>query len=374
MNFLEFDRQEWIAHFEALGEPGYRGEQVFKWVHQRGTLDPEQMTNLSKKSRALLASEGTQLIPEAISDRLSKDGTRKWLLRLADGNAVETVFIPEDDRGTLCISSQVGCALNCSFCSTGAMGFSRNLSTAEIVGQVWFAVRTLSQFEMDSQHKPVTNVVFMGMGEPLLNYEAVLKAMRILMDDCAYGLSKYRVTLSTSGLVPMMKKLSAESACSLAVSLHAPTDELRNQLVPINRKYPLEELMAACREFFSSQPRRKVTFEYTLLKGVNDQPQQARQLIKLVEKVPCKMNLIPFNPFPGTQYVCSDKNTILNFQAILMQAGLNTTLRKTRGQDIEAACGQLMGEFEDKTSRSKEHRILVSELKRSVQKQEVVAA
>lgn len=363
INLLNFDRAGLLEFFAKIGEKPYRGTQVLQWIHQYGALDFDAMTNLSKVCRASLKEHCENLIPEIATEQISKDGTRKWLLRLADGNCIETVFIPEDDRGTLCVSSQVGCALNCTFCSTGAMGFSRNLSTAEIIGQVWVAVRQLAADQKTHDHQ-VTNIVMMGMGEPLLNYDNVLKSMDIMMDDYAYGLSKYRVTLSTSGLVPMMNQLAKDSQCSLAVSLHAADDALRNELVPINKKYSLAELMKACKAFYAGSHRRKVTFEYTMLRDVNDSAKQARQLARLLEGVPCKLNLIPFNPFPNTRYTCSNHDTILQFRDILATAGVNTTIRKTRGSDIDAACGQLVGDFQDRTSRSQEHRVKLTAVKR----------
>ncbi len=362
-NLLDLDRQGLQTFFEAQGEKPYRSTQVLQWIHQYGITDFEEMTNLSKACRTHLIENADITLPEIASEQISKDGTRKWLIKLHDGNCIETVFIPEDDRGTLCVSSQVGCALNCTFCSTGAMGFSRNLSVGEIIGQVWIAVRQLSS-DNKKHDKQVTNIVMMGMGEPLLNYDNVLKAMNIMMDDYAYGLSKYRVTLSTSGLVPMMDQLAKDSDCSLAVSLHAANDELRNTLVPINKKYPLAMLVQSCKAFFSQHKRRKVTFEYTMLRGINDTPKDAHQLVHLLADLPCKLNLIPFNPFPNTQYTCSKQDVMLAFRDILAKAGMNTTIRKTRGQDIDAACGQLAGEFQDRTSRSEEHRIAISSIKK----------
>ena len=346
-NLLDYNRTELQIFFEQLAEKPYRASQVLQWIHQYGVVDFSAMTNLSKVCRQQLQETATVALPEVALDRVSKDGTRKWLLRLHDNNCIETVFIPEAGRGTLCVSSQVGCALNCRFCSTGAMGFNRNLSCGEIIGQVWFAVRQLAQTQQQ-----VTNVVMMGMGEPLLNYDNVIKAMDIMMDDHAYGLSKHRVTLSTSGLVPNMQKLSRDSACSLAVSLHAANNELRTRIVPINKKYPLEQLIATCKTFFADEPRRKVTFEYTMLKDVNDSIVCAKQLVNLLEGVPAKVNLIPFNPFPGTQYECSAVETIIAFRDVLKHSGMNVMIRKTRGDDIDAACGQLVGDFKDRTRRS----------------------
>lgn len=346
VNLLNLSRAELSALMRTWGEPLFRVDQLIQWIHQRGVTDFDAMTNLSKGFRARLASETCILIPEIIIDKTASDGTRKWLIKLPDGNAIETVFIPEKTRGTLCVSSQVGCALNCSFCSTGKEGFNRNLSLAEIIGQVWVAVRQLAGTDYQ-----VTNVVMMGMGEPLLNYAPVISAMALMMDDLAYGLSKYRVTLSTSGVIPKMEQLKQDSVCSLAVSLHAPTNELRNQLVPINKKYPLEVLMPLCRDYFPKDSKRVVTFEYVMLKGVNDTLTHAKQLIRLLDNMPCKMNLIPFNPFPQSNYETSDPETVAAFQNRLTAAGVKTWVRKTRGEDIDAACGQLAGDFRDRTGR-----------------------
>lgn len=337
--------------FLAADEKPFRAQQLTKWIHQMGVTDFEQMTNLSKALREKLKETATITLPEVIIDQASQDGTHKWLLRLEDGNCVETVFIPEQNRGTLCVSSQVGCVLNCSFCSTAKQGFSRNLSVAEIIAQVWLATRRLSS-DGTSKQRPVTNVVMMGMGEPLLNFDNVVCAMNIMMDDLAYNLSKYRVTLSTAGLVPAMQRLREISKVSLAVSLHAPNDELRNELVPINKKYPLKDLMDICKKYYADDPRRVVTFEYVMLDGVNDSEKHAKELQRLIAHVPCKMNLIPFNPFPHTPYRRSSKENILRFQKILSHAGINTTIRKTRGDDIDAACGQLVGKVQDRTTRS----------------------
>ncbi len=355
INLLNYNRQDLETFFKELGEKSFRATQVLQWMHQRGVSDFNQMSNLSKVLRDKLITQAHIELPEIIIDQLSDDGTRKWLLKLKDGNCIETVFIPEDDRGTLCVSSQVGCALNCSFCSTAQQGFNRNLSVAEIIGQVWIAVRLLSADGKNHDHQ-VTNVVMMGMGEPLLNFDAVVKAMDIMMDDCAYGLSKRRVTLSTSGVVPAMKELSQVSDVSLAVSLHAPNDELRNVLVPINKKYPLQELLSVCKDYFKDEPRRRITFEYVMLQGVNDSPAHARELIDVLKNVPAKINLIPFNPFPNTKYICSSKTAINRFRDILMESGLVTMTRKTRGDDIDAACGQLKGNFFDRTSRSERYK------------------
>ncbi|MSP53427.1 MAG: 23S rRNA (adenine(2503)-C(2))-methyltransferase RlmN [Gammaproteobacteria bacterium] len=352
-NLLNLDQLAMQQFFIELGEKSFRGTQVFQWIHQHGVTDVTQMTNLSKVCQQRILEHCTFDVPQIAHDQQSVDGTRKWLMRLADGNNIETVFIPEDDRGTLCISSQVGCALNCTFCSTGAMGFNRNLTTAEIIGQIWVARKALNDHDKDSQNKKITNVVMMGMGEPLLNYDPVIRAMSIMMSDHGYNLSKYRVTLSTSGVVPKMYDLAKDSECALAVSLHAARDELRNELVPINKKYPIKELIAACKMFFADQPRRKITFEYTMLKGVNDTMLDAKQMAVLLKGVPAKVNLIPFNPFPDTKYECSERDHIVRFKNILVNAGINTQIRKTRGDDINAACGQLVGNFVDRTMRSK---------------------
>jgi len=332
---------------QSMGEPQFRATQLTQWIHQRGVMNFDDMSNLSKLFREKLKAETCITLLETISDQTSSDGTRKFLFRLYDGNAIETVFIPEKTRGTLCVSSQVGCALNCSFCSTGKEGFNRNLSLAEIIGQV-FLVRDKLK---DKPRLTITNVVMMGMGEPLLNYPPVIEAMDLMTHDLAYGLSKYRVTLSTSGVVPMMLQLKKDSPVSLAVSLHAPTNELREQLVPINKKYPLEVLMPVCRNYFPADSKRCIVFEYVMLKNINDSLTHAKQLIRLLDNMPCKVNLIPFNPFPKTNYVCSDMETILAFQNRLTAAGIKTWIRKTRGEDIDGACGQLAGDFTDRTGR-----------------------
>lgn len=351
INLLNFNYQQMREFFSSLGEKPFRAQQVMQWIHQAGFSDFSQMSNLGKALRERLADMTEIRLPEIIVHQQSSDGTCKWLLKLDCGNSIETVYIPEANRGTLCVSSQVGCALNCSFCSTGKQGFNRNLTTAEIIGQVWIAVRELSR-QNGAHDKRVTNVVMMGMGEPLLNFDNVVSAMDIMMDDFAYGLAKRRVTLSTSGILPDLERLREISPVALAVSLHAPNDELRNILVPINKKYPLADLMALCKSYYKDEPKRKVTFEYVMLKGVNDQPEHARQLIRLLHNVPSKVNLIPFNPFPLTQYERSSPEAIDVFRAMLVAKGINTITRKTRGDDIDAACGQLAGDVKDKTSRS----------------------
>lgn len=352
VNLLNFNSQQMRAYFAALGEKPYRAGQVMQWIHQAGLSDFAAMSNLSKSLRVHLSDAATIRLPEIIACQQSADGTRKWLLKLECGNCIETVFIPEKNRGTLCVSSQVGCALDCRFCSTGKQGFNRNLTTAEIIGQVWLAVRELSK-QQGIHDKQVTNVVMMGMGEPLLNFDNVVAAMDIMMDDFAYGLSKRRVTLSTSGILPELERLRELSPVALAVSLHAPNDELRDRLVPINKKYPLAQLMALCKRYFKNEPRRKITFEYVMLKGVNDQPEHAEQLIKLLQDIPAKVNLIPFNPFPLTEFERSSDTAIERFCEKLIAKNINTIRRKTRGDDIDAACGQLTGQFNDKTSRSR---------------------
>jgi len=340
-NLLGLNLKGLETFFAEMGEKRFRAAQVLQWLHQFGVDDLDAMTNISKALRSAIAERATVEGPEIISDHTASDGTRKWVLRMAGGSDIETVYIPDGNRGTLCISSQVGCQLNCSFCSTARQGFNRNLSTAEIIGQVWTAKRLLDK--PDSRLQAVTNVVFMGMGEPLLNLEPVTDAIDIMLDDHAYGLSRRRVTVSTAGVIPAFEPLRSRVPVSLAVSLHAPTDELRNQLVPLNRKYPIKELLAACRTYVRDEARQKVTFEYAMLKGVNDQPEHARALAKLLKNVPSKINLIPFNPFPEAPYERSDDQTIQTFQNILIKAGLITTVRRTRGDDIDAACGQLVG-------------------------------
>lgn len=358
LNLMGHDRQALEAYFASLGEKPFRATQVLKWVHQQGICDFSAMTNLSKSLRANLSSQAAFVVPEIINDQISEDGTRKWLLKLEDGNSIETVFIPESGRGTLCVSSQVGCALNCSFCATARQGFNRNLTAAEIIGQLRLANQLLVS---DDNERPVTNVVMMGMGEPLLNYKNVIQAMTLMQEDFAYGLSKRRVTLSTSGLLPEMQSLSKDCPVSLAVSLHAPDDDLRNKLVPINRKYPLTKLMQACRDYTKGLPHQKITFEYVMLADVNDTDLHARKLAKLVANVPCKINLIPFNPFTNSGYKSSSLSRINRFRDILMQKGIMTVTRKTRGEEIDAACGQLAGEFSDRTRRSERlHQVQIT--------------
>jgi 23S rRNA (adenine2503-C2)-methyltransferase len=338
--------------FAEIGEKPFRASQLIKWIHQQGVVDFDAMTNVSKALRDYLKQHATITPLTVVYDELSKDGTRKWVLELDDGNQVETVYIPEVDRGTLCVSSQVGCALDCSFCSTGRRGFNRNLSSAEIISQVWIASRLL--LEDKKPGRSITNVVMMGMGEPLLNFDNMVTAVRIMMDDFAYGLSKRRVTVSTAGVVPAMDRLGDVLDSRLAVSLHATNDELRNQLVPINKKYPLKELIAACHRFSEKQSARtRITFEYVMLDGVNDTPQHARELVTLLKGLPVMMNLIPFNPFEGSGYTTSPARRIETFAKILMAADMTTVVRRTRGDDIDAACGQLVGKVEDKSRRAR---------------------
>ncbi|GAA0845461.1 MAG: 23S rRNA (adenine(2503)-C(2))-methyltransferase RlmN [Cupriavidus sp.] len=351
VNLLDLDADALTAYCGELGEKPFRARQLQRWIHQFGASRFDAMSDLAKSLREKLATRAEIRAPAVITDNLSADGTRKWLIDVGAGNAVETVYIPEETRGTLCVSSQAGCAVNCRFCSTGKQGFSRNLSTGEIIGQLWmaeFAMRTqLGRGPKDD--RVISNVVMMGMGEPLLNYDAVVPAMRLMLDDNAYGLSRRRVTLSTSGVVPMMDRLSKDLPVALAVSLHASNDALRDVLVPLNRKYPLAELMAACRRYLEFAPRDFVTFEYCMLDGVNDTVEHARELLKLVADVPCKFNLIPFNPFPESGLKRSNNEQIRRFAQVLLDAGIVTTIRKTRGDDIDAACGQLAGEVMDRT-------------------------
>ncbi len=334
-----------------LGAKPFRARQLMKWMYRRGAADFSSMTDLKQEFRTQLGEIAEITVPQIVTEQVSKDGTRKWMLRMDEVQGIETVYIPEPDRGTLCISSQVGCAMDCSFCATAQQGFNRNLTAAEIVGQVWLAQRELteSQPAASEGRRSITNIVFMGMGEPLANYRNVLPAMQIFMDDLGYDLSRRRVTLSTSGLVPQIYKLAQECNVALAVSLHAPNDELRNDLVPINRKHPIAELLEACWHYIDKQNGRSITFEYVMLDGVNDKPEHARQLARLMQGHPAKLNLIPFNVFPGTHYRRSPAATILKFRDILNEYGVIATTRRTRGDDIEAACGQLAGRVTDRT-------------------------
>ncbi|MBS3954579.1 MAG: 23S rRNA (adenine(2503)-C(2))-methyltransferase RlmN [Methylomicrobium sp.] len=345
VNLLDFDRKSLEAFFVEIGEKAFRATQLMKWIYQEGVDDFDEMTNFSKSLRTYLKENCTLSPPEVVVEQVATDGTCKWVLQTACGNRIETVFIPEESRGTLCVSSQIGCALACTFCSTAQQGFNRNLSTSEIVGQLYFAQKRLGL------ENRITNVVMMGMGEPLLNFDNVVRAMRLMMDDFAYGLSKRRVTISTSGIVPAMYRLTQECDVSVAVSLHAVNDQLRDELVPINKKYPLKELLEACRDNVKLAPRRRITFEYVMLAGINDSVEDARAMIKLLKTVPSKINLIPFNPFPNSRYECSSVEVIDRFRAVLHNAGMVTTIRKTRGEDIDAACGQLVGRVADKTRR-----------------------
>ncbi len=336
----------------SWGEKPFRATQLMRWLHQRGVADFSAMTDLAKSFRGHLEAQACVRTLEVVRDHTSSDGTRKWLFDVGAGDAIETVFIPETDRGTLCVSTQAGCAVNCRFCSTGKQGFSRNLDAGEIIAQLWQANHALGAYQADAGLKPdrvISNVVFMGMGEPLQNYAATLSALRIMLDDHAYGLSRRRVTVSTSGVVPMMDRLREDCPVSLAVSLHAPNDRLRDDLVPLNRKYPLAELMAACHRYLAHAPRDFITFEYVMLDGVNDTPEHARQVLALVRGLPCKFNLIPFNPFPESGLIKSSPAAVKAFAQILLDAGIVTTVRKTRGEDIDAACGQLAGEVQDRT-------------------------
>ena len=361
-NLLDLDRSGLEDFFaDTLGEKRYRAHQVMKWIHHRHVTDFNEMTDLGKALRAKLEAHAEVRVPQVQFEKPSTDGTHKWLLGMDGNNAIEAVFIPDKGRGTLCVSSQVGCALNCQFCSTATQGFNRNLSTAEIIGQVWVAARHLGN--VPHKQRKLTNVVMMGMGEPLMNFDNVVRAMSIMRDDLGYGLANKRVTLSTAGMVPMIDRLGEESDVSLAVSLHAPEDALRSELVPLNRKYPIEQLMDACVRYALRKKGESVTFEYTLMKGVNDQPEHARGLLRLMRdferrvqmKDAAKVNLIPFNPFPGTRFERPDEEAIRGFQKLLNSAGMIAPVRRTRGDDIDAACGQLKGQVVDRTRRQAEH-------------------
>lgn len=378
INILGLDRQQLEAQVAEWGNRPFRARQLMRWVHQRGETDFDQMTDLARAFRQQLGQKAEIAVPTPSTQQASNDGTLKWMFDVGGNNAIETVFIPEDTRGTLCISSQAGCTVGCPFCSTGHQGFNRNLSAAEIIGQLWYAEHNLHQQpqkarienqkardhngqgrESDSTaaaadheagpSRAISNVVMMGMGEPLLNYDAVVTALRLMLDDHAYGLSRRRVTVSTSGVVPMIDRLAHDCPVALAVSLHAPNDALRDRLVPLNKKHPLAELLAACNRYLEHAPRDFITFEYVMLAGINDQPEHARELLDIAQQVRCKFNLIPYNPFPGTQLRCSDDQTIERFAQQLSAGGAVTTVRKTRGDDIAAACGQLAGEIRDRT-------------------------
>jgi len=359
VNLLDFDEAGLRDFFESIGEKPFRAQQVLKWIFHQGETDISAMTDLGVALRLKLNEIAEIRLPEIIQEQRSTDGTVKWLIGFRGGNAVETVYIPEPKRGTLCVSSQVGCALNCTFCSTGAQGFARNLTCSEIIGQVWLAAQALGH-ERNGRRR-ITNIVMMGMGEPLLNFDAVVPAMSLMRNDLGFGFAAKRVTLSTAGLVPGIYRLRETLDVALAVSLHAPVDDLRTELVPLNRKYPIAELMQACRDYVSDKHKRSVTFEYTLIDGVNDHPEHARKLVKLLRTVPSKLNLIPFNPFPGTRYRCSSPERIAEFKEIVMRGKLIATVRKTRGEDIDAACGQLVGKVQDRTRRSERIKLKMAE-------------
>lgn len=354
-NLLDYDLEGLAVFCERLGEKRFRATQLFRWIHQRGASNFGDMSDLAKSLREKLSTSSAISAPKVLSQHISSDGTIKWLFDVGGGNAIETVFIPEDGRGTLCVSSQAGCAVGCRFCSTGHQGFSRNLTVGEIVGQLWFAEHFL-RARLGTSDRVISNVVMMGMGEPLQNYSALLPALRVMLDDHGYGLSRRRVTVSTSGVVPMMDRLGEDCPVALAVSLHAPSDSLRDMLVPLNRKYPLADLLAACRRYLAHAPRDFITFEYCMLDGVNDLPEHAIELIRLVKNVSnaawCKFNLIPFNPFPASGLLRSKPQAVVVFAKMLSDAGIVTTVRKTRGDDIDAACGQLAGDIQDRTSVS----------------------
>jgi len=360
VNLLDFDRASLGTYFTEMGEKPFRASQILKWIHQSGTDDFSTMTNLGKGLRQYLQDHAQIKTPVHEIEKLSDDGTRKWLFRLDDGNCIETVFIPEKGRGTLCVSSQVGCTLNCTFCSTGRQGFNRNLTVAEIISQIWVANRAMKS---DSRaERVITNVVFMGMGEPLLNFDNLVKTINLLLDDLAYGLSKRKVTVSTAGVVPPIDRLREVCDVSLAVSLHAPNDTLRDELVPLNKKYPIRDLLDACKRYLGVNPHRRITFEYVMLAGVNDSLKHAHELITLLSDVPSKINLIPFNPFPNSGYRTSGQAEIDRFRERLMSAGLMTVTRKTRGDDIDAACGQLVGQVKDRTKRSLRYNVMMKEV------------
>ena len=358
-NLLNFNLAALTQHFAEMGEKPFRAKQVMRWMHQSGASSFDDMTDLAKSLRAKLNEQACIGVPDLMVSQQSLDGTRKWLLDVGTGNGVETVFIPEAERGTLCISSQVGCALECTFCSTGRQGFNRNLSTSEIIGQLWWANKAMGV--TPKNERVISNVVMMGMGEPLANFDNVVAALSIMLDDHGYGLSRRRVTVSTSGMVPQMDRLKDVMPVALAVSLHASNDAVRDEIVPLNKKYPLKSLMAACQRYLVKAPRDFITFEYVMLDGINDKAQHARELIELVRDVPCKFNLIPFNPFPNSGYERSSNENIRVFRDILQQAGFVVTVRKTRGDDIDAACGQLAGQVQDKTRRQQKWQQIVVE-------------
>jgi 23S rRNA (adenine2503-C2)-methyltransferase len=350
-NLLDFDLDGLTAFCEQLGEKRFRATQLFRWIHQKGEADFSAMSDLAKSLRDKLAGAAVVQPLPIVSEQASSDGTIKWLFDVGGGDAVESVFIPEDDRGTLCVSSQAGCAVGCRFCSTGHQGFSRNLRTGEILAQLWFAEHHLrKRLQLPAGERAITNVVMMGMGEPLQNYAALVPALKVMLDDHGYGLSRRRVTVSTSGVVPMIDRLREDCPVALAVSLHAPDDALRDHLVPLNRKYPIDELLQACNRYLERAPRDFITFEYCMLDGVNDSPDHARALVDISRRVPCKFNLIPFNPFPESGLLRSPRERVTEFARVLQDAGVVTTVRKTRGDDIAAACGQLAGEVQDRTN------------------------
>lgn len=355
VNLLGLSRSKMLEFFASHGEKPFRAKQVMQWIHQYGVTDFDDMSNISKALRAKLKRIAVIEAPEIIYQNTSSDGTRKWVMKMPGGSSIETVLIPEGNRGTLCVSSQIGCALDCSFCSTGKQGFNRNLSTEEIVGQIFNAIGSFEDLDR-SKDRPVTNVVMMGMGEPLLNFDNVMDAVDIMMDDFAYSISKRRLTISTAGVVPAIDRMHEFTDASIAISLHAPNDELRNELVPVNKKYPISVLLESVRNYLDQlADKRKATIEYTLLAGVNDRKIHAQQLIELLKGLPCKINLIPFNPFPGSGYKKPSNNEVRRFQDWLMEAGYITTVRTTRGDDIDAACGQLVGQVEDRTRRSERY-------------------
>ncbi len=361
VNLLDFDADGLIRWLEARGHKAFRARQLLRWIHRKQCDDFTQMTDVAQTLRTYLSEHAWVQAPDLLNHRISYDGTRKWLFDVGQGNAVETVFIPEDGRGTLCISTQAGCALQCAFCATGKQGFNRNLEVGEIIGQLWGASKLMnrassSRDDVVQNVQPITNVVMMGMGEPLSNFDNVVTALRLMLDDHAYGLSRRRVTVSTCGIVPAIDRLGEECPVALAVSLHASTDGLRNQLVPLNQKYPLKDLMAACRRYLDYAPRDFITFEYVMLEGVNDSERDAFSLIELTKEVPCKLNLIPFNPFPHSPFRRPSRQRIRRFADILINAGIVTTTRKTRGDDVDAACGQLAGQVSDKTRRTQHHQ------------------
>lgn len=363
VNLLGMPLSKLKEFFVSIGEKPFRAQQIIKWMHQAGVDDFDAMTNLGVALRTKLNEIAEIKAPQIVSQQQSKDGTRKWMVRVSGGSLVETVLIPDGSRGTLCVSSQVGCILDCSFCSTGKQGFQRDLSAAEIIGQVWLAIKSYDAFKTGAA-RVVTNVVMMGMGEPLLNFDSVVDAMDLMLEDMAYGLSKRRVTLSTSGVVPALDRLADVSEVSLAISLHAPNDELRNQLVPINRKYPIAELLRSSRNYIDRQADKKrvVTVEYTLIAGVNDSQDQARELAVLLHDFPCKINLIPFNPFPQSEYQKPSGNAVSRFWQVLIDEGFIVTVRSTRGDDIDAACGQLVGQVVDKTRRAERYRLAIEQV------------